>query len=175
MSLCLSFRLTLVLPNYLYFRYLNYLYFCHLKHLNYLYFRHLKHLNYLYFRHLKHLNYLYFRHLKHLNYLYFRHLKLTQFTASNDEKYSYLWIIVPNWIIWLTEHPPQYVFIIYSDILYGLKLALNRVFTVLAPQGLMSINITCIVRGTKPTPLFHEPIRFPLKLFYWLFVQESIL
>ena len=58
----------------------------------------------------------------------FRHLKLellTQFPAPNDEKYLYFLknIHVLNWVIRLTDHPPQTTLSIFIDILFGLNYA----------------------------------------------------
>ena len=70
----------------------------------------------------------------------FRHLKLellTQFPASNDEKYNYLWkinmcenTILINWAS-ITDY-----FMDFSVILFPLKLTRNRIYTAPAAQGL---------------------------------------
>ena len=67
---------------------------------------------------------------------------LTQFPASNDEKYLYSCRNRHQqyWIIWLTKNLPKNCFIKFNDSFVDLKHTLNRLYTGLAGQGLRKIK-----------------------------------
>ena len=74
-----------------------------------------------------------------------------QFPVSNDEKYLYLWKSwhLHYWIIRLTKHLPETIFIKFSDIYNNLKHAGNRIYTAPAAQGLKRVKIKTRVSMTQ--------------------------
>ena len=56
---------------------------------------------------------------------------LTQFPASNDEKYVYLWNMFENVIIWLTDHLSQTILwiLVVIDLVWNLLESLIQMYT----------------------------------------------